>query len=87
MNTLKNAMKSYHDMGIIESYSAGNLRMIGPSDTSRAKEKLDNYIDILEVLKEWPDEAFSVVFISGDLGSVPVRDPLTLEYFQHWYSQ
>ncbi|XP_041371344.1 glycerol-3-phosphate acyltransferase 1, mitochondrial-like [Gigantopelta aegis] len=52
MNTLKNAVKSYHDMGIIECYSAGNLRMVGPGDDSRAKEDLDNYIDILEVLKE-----------------------------------
>lgn len=51
LDSLKNALKSFSDLKIIDIYCVGNLRMVELHDHFEVKEKLIKYIELLEVLK------------------------------------
>ncbi|XP_071089554.1 glycerol-3-phosphate acyltransferase 1, mitochondrial-like isoform X1 [Haliotis cracherodii] len=52
MDTLKNAVKAYQNIRIVECYNASNLRIIGLCDHYQVKERLGHYIELLETLRE-----------------------------------
>ncbi|XP_062622393.1 glycerol-3-phosphate acyltransferase 1, mitochondrial-like [Saccostrea cucullata] len=51
LDSLKNSVKSFSDMKIIDIYCVGNLRMVELHDHFEVKEKLNKYVDLLETLK------------------------------------
>lgn len=51
LDSLKNALKSFSDLKIIDIYCVGNFRMVELHDHFEVKEKLIKYIELLEVLK------------------------------------
>lgn len=53
LDSLKNALKMFSDLKIIDIYCVGNLRMVELHDHFEVKEKLIKYIELLEGLKGW----------------------------------
>ena len=53
LDSLKNALKSFSDLKIIDIYCVGNMRMVELHDHFEVKEKVYKYIELLEVLKGW----------------------------------
>lgn len=51
LDSLKNALKMFSDLKIIDIYCVGNLRMVELHDHFEVKEKLIKYIELLEGLK------------------------------------
>ncbi|XP_048748231.2 glycerol-3-phosphate acyltransferase 1, mitochondrial-like [Ostrea edulis] len=51
LDSLKNSLKSFSDLKIIDVYCVGNLRMVELHDHFEVKEKLNKYLELLEVLK------------------------------------
>lgn len=51
LDSLKNALKMFSDIKIIDIYCVGNLRMVELHDHFEVKEKLIKYIELLEGLK------------------------------------
>ncbi|XP_046560491.1 glycerol-3-phosphate acyltransferase 1, mitochondrial-like [Haliotis rubra] len=50
MDTLKNAVKAYQNIRVVECYNASNLRIIGLCDHYQVRERLGHYIELLETL-------------------------------------
>lgn len=51
LTTLKNAVKGFQDLKVIDVYSAGNIRMIELKDHFQVWNKLNYYLDVLETLR------------------------------------
>ncbi|KAK3590142.1 hypothetical protein CHS0354_041194 [Potamilus streckersoni] len=52
LDTLRNALKSFEYLKIVDTCFAGNLRIIGLYDDFNVKDKLTQYITLLESLRE-----------------------------------
>ncbi|XP_033756097.1 glycerol-3-phosphate acyltransferase 1, mitochondrial-like isoform X2 [Pecten maximus] len=50
--SIKNALKAYQDVKIIDCYYAGNIRMVEIRDHFEVRDKINNYIGLLESLQE-----------------------------------
>lgn len=50
--SIKNALKAFQDVKILDCYYAGNLRMVEVRDHFSVRDKLNNYIGLLECLQE-----------------------------------
>ncbi|XP_050402521.1 glycerol-3-phosphate acyltransferase 1, mitochondrial [Patella vulgata] len=51
MDSLKTCVKSFQKLGILDSCTAGNLRIVGLSEIFNVKDRLMHYIRLLEVIK------------------------------------
>ncbi|OWF50789.1 glycerol-3-phosphate acyltransferase 1, mitochondrial-like [Mizuhopecten yessoensis] len=50
--SIKNALKAFQDVKIIDCYYAGNIRMVEVRDHFEVRDKINNYIGLLESLQE-----------------------------------
>ncbi|XP_060072558.1 glycerol-3-phosphate acyltransferase 1, mitochondrial-like [Ylistrum balloti] len=50
--SIKNALKAYQDVKVIDCYYAGNIRMVEVRDHFEVQDKVNNYIGLLESLQE-----------------------------------
>ena len=51
METIKNAVKSFTDLKILDSYCAGNLQMIELNSRYNVQERLNQYMTMLGALR------------------------------------
>lgn len=51
MLTLKNAVKAFQNLKILEHYEGGNLTMISLSENLEVRERLQHFIEILKVIR------------------------------------
>ena len=51
METIKNAVKSFTDLKILDSYCAGNLQMIELNSRYNVQERLNQYLTMLGALR------------------------------------
>lgn len=51
MLTLKNAVKAFENLRIVDTYKEANLTMVGLSEHFGVRERLDRYIEILKVAR------------------------------------
>ncbi|KAK3096107.1 hypothetical protein FSP39_023318 [Pinctada imbricata] len=52
LDSVKNAIKAFQDVKIIDIYYAGNLRMVELHDHFEVRDRLNSYIDLLESLRD-----------------------------------
>ena len=51
VETIKNAIKSFTDLKILDAYSAGNLRILELNSRYNVKDRLNQYLIMLGALR------------------------------------
>ncbi|KAL5022193.1 hypothetical protein ScPMuIL_001348 [Solemya velum] len=51
-DTLRNAVRSYQKLGIVDNYRAGNLNILAINEHFEVKDRLFQYIELLETLRD-----------------------------------
>ena len=51
LETIKNAIKSFTDLKILDAYSAGNLRILELNSRYNVKDRLNQYLIMLGALR------------------------------------